>query len=80
MAIGIFIVIQISFLSIPSPPSVKGARACESAFLCDASCCCVYCMVFLMRGFLEGLFSVAPFESDVDLSGDGGTNTFDKTL
>ena len=42
--------------------------------------CGVYCMVFLMRGFLEGLFSVAPFESDVDLSGDGGTNTFDKTL
>ena len=41
--------------------------------------CGVYCMVFLMRGFLEGLFSVAPFESDVDLSGDG-VNTFNKQL
>jgi len=41
--------------------------------------CGVYCMVFLMRGFLEGLFSVAPFESHVDLSGDG-VNTFNKQL
>jgi Ulp1 family protease len=41
--------------------------------------CGVYCMVFLMRGFLEGLFSVAPFASDVDLSGDGD-NTFNKQL
>ena len=37
-------------------------------------------MVFLMRGFLERLFSVAPFESDVDLSGDGKSSTFDKKL
>ncbi len=33
---GIFIVIQISFLSIPSPPSVKGARPSKSA--CFACC------------------------------------------
>jgi hypothetical protein len=41
--------------------------------------CGVYCMVFLMRGFLEGLFSVAPFELELELSGDKD-NTFNKQL
>ena len=41
--------------------------------------CGVYCMVFLMRGFLEGLFSVAPFASELELSGDKD-NTFNKQL
>jgi Ulp1 family protease len=39
--------------------------------------CGVYCMVFLMRGFLEGLYSDAPFSSHLDLSG-GGKNSFEK--
>ena len=42
--------------------------------------CGVYCMVFLMRGFLEGLYSAVPFESDLDLSGDGNKYFLDKKL
>ena len=41
--------------------------------------CGVYCMVFLMRGFLEGLYSDAPFSSHLDLSG-GGKKSFEKKL
>ena len=41
--------------------------------------CGVYCMVFLMRGFLEGLYSDAPFPSDLDLSG-VEKNSFEKKL
>ena len=41
--------------------------------------CGVYCMVFLMRGFLEGLYSDAPFQSDLELRG-VEKNSFDKKL
>ena len=41
--------------------------------------CGVYCMVFLLRGFLEVLYSDTPFQSDLELRG-VEKNSFDKKL